>query len=438
MVKKLLYSNTSWSLFSNGGTALLGFLNLALIARHYSQEDAGKWFMLLTVYTLLEMLRSGWVQTPFVRYFVVAENDEERNNLTGASWQLLIGFTAAVSVVIMPLLYFLSLTNDAYALAKQLTIIWLFSALPYQLLQWQLQAKSLFKKLAIIRFIFPLSFSVLLFIHTQINFSIQLVAFIYAMIQLAVGMLGLLLGWLHFGYWKTNLKAERNRLSGFGKYSMLTMVTSSLLRSSDQFIIASFLGPAAVAVYSIPQKLIEAIEIPVRAFASVAVPNATGLWQQQKLQQLRSFFYSQCGLLTVLILPLLIVLLFFPGFFTNLLGGAKYAESSMVLQIFCLYAVLIPLDRYCGILLDAGNRPQKNTIKVFVMLLVNVAGDLIAIKTNTGIYGVAACSTVTFLMGVMIGWIQLKDILQTFSARLLWKEGIIQPYKTLRAKSVTV
>ena len=90
---------------------------------------------------------------------------------------------------------------------------------------------------------------------------------------------------------------------------MLTMVTASLLRSSDQFIIASFLGPAAVAVYSVPQKLIEAIEIPVRSFASVAVPNATSLWQHDKIQQLRKFFYSQCGMLTTMILPLLLMLL---------------------------------------------------------------------------------------------------------------------------------
>ncbi len=430
MIKKLLYSNTSWSLLSNGTTAVLGFVNLAFIARQFSQTDAGKWFMLLTIYTLLEMLRSGWVQTPFVRYFVVAKSNGERSRLTAASWQLLLGFTVILSLVASVIFYFINPQSVAYSLASQLTIVWLFATLPYQLLQWQLQAKSSFKKLAVIRLIFPLSFTVLLLLQLKLKLSIGTLAFVYAMLQLTAGLIGFVTGWLHFGNWKKNVKKEREQLSGFGKFSMLTMVTSSLLRSSDQFIIASFLGPAAVAIYSVPQKLIEAIEIPVRSFASVAVPNATSLWQNERTQQLRKFFYSQCGMLTTIILPLLLTLLLFPSFIVGLLGGGKYHQSSMVLQIFCFYAVLLPLDRYCGVLLDASNRPHKNTIKVMLMLLINVAGDLISVFSGWGIYGVAACSTITFLLGVIIGWIQLKDILLGFSANLLWKEGVLNSYQT--------
>ncbi|MDQ2753540.1 MAG: polysaccharide biosynthesis C-terminal domain-containing protein, partial [Bacteroidota bacterium] len=85
---------------------------------------------------------------------------------------------------------------------------------------------------------------------------------------------------------------------------------------------------------------------------------------------------------------------------------------------------------YCGVLLDASNRPHKNTVKVIAMLLINVAGDLIAVYSGWGIYGVAASSTVTFLFGVIIGWIQLKDILLNFSANLLWKEGVLNSYQT--------
>ncbi len=432
MVKKLLYSNTSWSLLSNGATALLGFINLAFIARRFSQNDAGKWFMLLTIYTLLEMLRSGWVQTPFVRYFVVAKSDSERSQLTAAAWQLLLGFTVVLSLVVTVAFYFINHdATTAYPLAAKLTVVWLFAALPYQLVQWQLQAKSLFKKLAVIRLVFPLSFALLLLLQRQWNLSIEVIALLYAMLQLLAGLVGSLTGWLHFGNWRKNVSTERKKLSGFGKYSMLTMVTASLLRSSDQFIIASFLGPAAVAVYAVPQKLIEAIEIPVRSFASVGVPNATSLWQNEKVQQLRKFFYNQCGMLTMMIIPLLLVLLLFPSYIVNLLGGSKYHQSALVLQIFCLYAVMIPLDRYCGLLLDASNRPHKNTVKVVLMLIVNITGDLIAVYSGAGIYGIAACSTVTFLFGVIIGWIQLKDILLNFSPNLLWKEGVLHSYQTL-------
>ncbi|MDP9081768.1 MAG: oligosaccharide flippase family protein [Bacteroidota bacterium] len=432
MFKKILHSNTSWSLLSNGATALLGFINLGFIAHQYSRDDAGKWFMLLTVYTLLEMLRSGWVQTPFVRYFVVAASDVEKRRLTGASWQLLIVFTLVIAAVLLSVLYFFKIDNTAFLLAKRFTILWLISALPYQLLQWQLLAGSQFKKLAIAKIFFTVAFTILLLFQLKFKFSIETVALFYALLQFIAGFAGFVLGWLRFGTWKTNLQFERRRLSAFGKYSMLTMVTSSLLRSSDQFIIAFWLGPAAVAIYSIPQKLIEAIEIPVRSFASVAMPRATSLFQHQKAGELRLMFYKQCGFLTAIIFPMLLMFFFFPSFIVNMLGGGKYHESALLLQIFCFYAALIPLDRYCGVLLDAGNRPQKNTLKVLIMLVTNVTLDVVALWLGAGVYGVAAGSTITFLLGVIVGWVQLKDILDVFTIKLFWKEGVLNSINSLR------
>ncbi|AMR30132.1 hypothetical protein A0256_01215 [Mucilaginibacter sp. PAMC 26640] len=434
MIKKIVKSNASWSLLSNGITALLGFVNLALIARLFSKDDAGKWFMLLTVYTVLELLRSGWVQTPFVRYYVVATDKQSQLKLIAASWQLLLFFTLIFAVLGLPLMFFLKADNNAFILARKFTLLWLVAALPYQLLQWQLQAKKMFKKLAAIRLVFPLAFTGLLLVQMLLHLNIENVVLLYAALQLLAGIVGIAFGWLAMGTWKTNLSKERKELSNFGKYSMITMVTASLLRSSDQFIIAFWLGPAAVAVYSIPQKLIEAIEIPVRSFASVAIPNATSLWQQCKIQELRSFFYRQCGLLTAMIIPLIVLFFAFPNFIVNLLGGAKYKESAQLLQIFCFYAALIPIDRYCGMLLDAGNRPKKNTIKVGLMLITNIGLDVFALQIGLGVYGVAAASTLTFLAGIIIGWIQLKDILGAFTGRLFWQEGVLGSINSLRNK----
>jgi len=341
-----------------------------------------------------------------------------------------------ITIVTVPA-YFIRIDNPAFSLAKKFTVLWLFAALPYQLLQWQLQARMLFKKLAIIKVLFPLSFSILLLFQSKYNFSIETVVWIYALLQFLAGLTGVILGWLKFGNWISNLQQERKMLSAFGKYSMLTMVTAGLLRSSDQFIIAIWLGPAAVAIYGIPQKLIEAIEIPVRSFASVAVPHATGLWQHQKTNELKAYFYNQCGLLTAIISPLLLLFLIFPSAIVNLIGGGKYHESSFLLQIFCFYAALIPIDRYCGVLLDAGNRPKKNTLKVIFMLITNILFDLLALWLGLGLYGVAAASTLTFLMGIVIGWIQLKDILNGFSFHLFWKEGVMKTITILKGKPAT-
>jgi len=431
MIKKILYSNTSWSLISNGATAFLGFVNLALVARLYTKDDAGKWFMLLTVYTLLDLLRNGMVQTPFVRYFTVANDDAQRSKLIAASWQLMLVITLLAAAVALPFAWFFRSGQSAFSLVKTHLPLWLLAALPYQLLQWQLQGRMLFKKLGLIRLVFPVTFAVLLVTGAHYKFNINLMAVSYAVLQLMAGVTGLLLGWLKLGNWIKPVGVERKLLLGFGKYSMFTMVAAGLLRSSDQFMIAAWLGPAAVATYSIPQKLIEAIEIPVRSFAVIAMPRATQLWEQLKFAELRTYFYKECGLLTVMILPLLLTFFCFPGFIVGLIGGSKYQGSSILLQIFCFYAALIPLDRYCGVLLDAGNQPRKNTIKVVGMLVVNLFFDWLALTTGAGLFGVAAGSTITFLFGIIAGWIQLKDVLQGFKAKLLWKEGMRQPLQVI-------
>ena len=286
--------------------------------------------------------------------------------------------------------------------------------------------------MAAVKIFFAIGFTILLIFQVKLRFSIETVVLFYGLLQFSIGMAGSIFGWLRFGTWKTNLQIERRKLSAFGRYSMLTMVTSSLLRSSDQFIIAIWLGPAAVAVYSIPQKLIEAIEIPVRSFASVTMPKAASLFQYQKWEELRYLFYRQCGFLTALIFPMLIVFFVFPSHIVNLLGGGKYHESVLLLQIFCFYAALIPIDRFCGVLLDAGNRPRKNTIKVFIMLTTNVLLDVFALWIGAGVYGVAAGSTITFLLGVIIGWVQLKDILEAFAIKLLWKHGVLASINLLK------
>ncbi|OOQ56708.1 lipopolysaccharide biosynthesis protein [Mucilaginibacter pedocola] len=437
-MKKIIIGNTSLSLFSNGGAAVLGFVNLACIARFFSVTDAGKWFMLLTVYTMLELLRSGCIQTPFIRFYVVASSKMQRAKLVAAAWQLILIFTLFMVVAALPFMLFVKQGDNAFTLARQFTPIWLLAALPNQLLQWQLQANSSFKKLAVVRLAFPVLFTLLLALQRLLKADIETVALWYAVLQFLTGFIGACFGWLRFGRWFTSLKHERQMLTGYGKFSMVTMIAASLLRSSDQFIIALWLGPAAVATYAIPQKLIEAIEIPVRSFVSVAIPQATTLWNTGQQAQLKRFFYGQCGFLMAIIIPLLAIFFFMPSQIVALLGGAKYHQSALILQVFCLYAALIPIDRYCGLMLDAINRPAKNTVKVILMLITNVLLDVAAVKLGYGLYGIAAVSMLTFLAGIVIGWFQLRDVLGGFSASAFVKEGILIHIQKIRQRAVAL
>ena len=69
-------------------------------------------------------------------------------------------------------------------------------------------------------------------------------------------------------------KETTKELIDFGKYSMGTLIGSSLLKSADTFIIglSPVLGSAGIAMYAIPLKLTDLLGIPLRSFAMTAYP----------------------------------------------------------------------------------------------------------------------------------------------------------------------
>ena len=75
--------------------------------------------------------------------------------------------------------------------------------------------------------------------------------------------------------------------------------------------------------------------------------------------------------------------------------------SSMCLHSF--YGLLLPIDRMTGIGLDSINKPNINALKVLVMVIANIIGDLIAIFVFQSILLVAISSIFFTLIGIWLG-----------------------------------
>ena len=166
-----------------------------------------------------------------------------------------------------------------------------------------------------------------------------------------------------------------------------------------------------VAAYSLPLKLVEIIEIPLRSFLATAMPVMSKYKSPEHKPELRYVFYRYAGLLSVFMLPAVIACIFFAESLVTMLGGVQYAESAIVLRILAVYTAFLPLDRFSGVTLDIIGKPKFNFIKVLLMLTVNVIGDIIAIYYIGNIWAVAAVSILTFFTGVIFGNYILKQYL---------------------------
>jgi len=216
------------------------------------------------------------------------------------------------------------------------------------------------------------------------------------------------------------------------------MIGTNLLRSADTVIISlSPMGSAAVALYSIPLKLTELQQIPLRSFVATAFPKMSKASVQGKVKEVKDLFYTYAGALTYLFVIMSICTFVFADFLVLILSGDQYLKVDPVtgfnvvdiVRVFSIYGLLLPIDRMTGIGLDSINKPNINAIKVFIMVLANVIGDFIAIFVFKSLMLVAVASIVFTSIGIWMGMYFLNKELM-LSYREIFTSGI-KFYKVL-------
>ncbi len=424
----LLRKNAVVSLIGNGSAAFLGLVTLALLARWLTKEEFGKWTLFLTGYTLFESVRMGLLLNALIRYTAGLASEADFRRWVGATWQIGIAFTLLICLGLSGLIFLFPAVGRLVSDPE--TVLWFVAVaiitLPAHMATWFLHAKSRFLPLQVIRVAVPLLF-LLLFgwdWHTG-AFTYRSLFQNYCIANGSVSVLTILAGWSRWKDITFGLKAQRRQLMAFGKYSIGTLLVANLLRSADVFLLSAFLGPAAVAFYAIPQRFIQLLDTPVRSIVVTDIPRLAELHQRQQTVSFADYFQKSAGRLWILLLPVSLLGFVFAEPLITTLGGDQYRNGALILRLFMIQGALIPLERYSGIGLDAIGRPQANLVKVLIMLLVTVAGDLGALFLFQSVAAVACVSILTFCAGLLVGfWLMEQYVPVTLVGAIQsgWKE----------------
>jgi O-antigen/teichoic acid export membrane protein len=270
-------------------------------------------------------------------------------------------------------------------------------------------------------------FLVLLLNFLFIKMSIVQLAWAQLLINLLTSLTCMVNGWDGLRYIAKATKHTTGILLDFGKYTTFTLIGTNLLRSADTLIISlSPLGTTAVALYSIPMKLTELQQIPLRSFAATAFPKMSKASINGKIDEIKSVFYTYSGAMTYLFIAISLVTFVFADFFVLILGGSQYAgvdpitgfNTANIVRVFSIYGLLLPIDRMTGVGLDSMNKPDKNLIKVAFMVIANVIGDLIAVFVFKSLIAVAIASVIFTIIGVWIGFYFLNKELHIDNRRI--------------------
>lgn len=402
------------SLAGNAIMSVFGLVIVSVLYRSLPVSELGKWVFFQSTLLLVDTFRSGFLTTAFIKFYAGADT-RRANEVMGSAWYIAIGITMGFIVLNLPAFLLLRVVHDP---GLSLFLKWFgltfICTLPSFMASCKVQAEQRFDRLLYIRFVSQTLFiiGIVSLMVTGKN-NLQNIVYTNLGASILTSIYTLASGYSGIGALGKRTRQGIKELFNFGKYSVGTTLSANLFRSSDTFIINFLLGPAALAIYNLGQRLMEVVEIPLRSFAATAMPSLSAAYNQDKRDEVIYILKKYAGMLTVALVPVCLVALVFADVAIGLIGGGKYAgtEAANVFRLFITFALLFPADRFFALTLDVIHQPRINFIKVLVMLAANIIGDFAGIYILGNIYGVAITTVIPTLIGVLVGYFALRRYL---------------------------
>lgn len=419
LINKLIKEDNFLSLAGNLVIAVFGFGGFALLARSLSPEDFAQWVLFISGGSLIEMLRYGITNNGLVR-FLAGAKEEYEGQLIGSN--IIISVLATLIIVLLLMMVNALFNKPISESAYSSFFVW-YPLLSVVNLPWNnavvvQQAKMKYGKILSIRAINSTFFFGFLIINfALLGLGVTDIIIAYIVFNAITSVFCIYKSWDGLRFIGKFSKETITTLLNFGKYSTFTLIGTNLLRNADVLIISiSPFGSAAVALFSIPLKLTELQQIPLRSFAATAFPKMSKASIEGKMEEVKLLFHVYSGAMTYFFFFLSLGTFLFAEQFVILISGYEYLNMSehginivSIVRILSIYGLLLPIDRMTGIGLDSLNQPNINALKVFVMLFTNILGDLIAIYVFESIEMVAASTLIFTTVGIIVGWYFLNQ-----------------------------
>lgn len=432
-IKNIAKEKNVSSLVTNLVTAFLGLLSFMLLTRQLPKELFGDWVLFVTLATFVDLLRFGLTRTSVVRLLAGAPQKEYKP-LLGSSYRVNLMLLVPVTAFCYVLLLVVKTTNLELPSGYFLFVTW-YPLLAIFNLGWNnafalFQAQQNFMRMMYVRLSNVGLFVLFLLINWwYLKLGLVPIIWVYLAVNLVSSLWCTLKNWDGLSYVKFANRRTEKELVHFGKFSMGTLIGSSLLKSADTLIIglSPILGSAGIAMYAIPLKLTDLLGIPLRSFTMTAYPKMSKLCKEGDFTRLRKVFYGYSGAITLLFVPVACFCFVLAEELILFLGGTEYKDSMdvliMVFRIFTVYTLLLPIDRFTGVLLDSINKPNLNLYKVLFMTAANIIIDFMAVFMFHSLVLVALGTVLFTLLGIFLGFYYLKKELQVQGKHIL-PEGI--------------
>ncbi len=427
MISRLLsaFRNKQFlSLLGNLVSAFFNLLSFMILVRILpTLDDFGQWVIFTATYNILDQIRTGLLQSGIIKFYTGADIETARK-VAGAAWHISLLVTIGY-VVLSVIGYFVAypfLTGPWHLFMIWLGVLTLLS-LPMNFASWVLQAENRFNEIVFIRVSQNGSFVVLLALLWWFK-EVSLANVLYAYCgSMAISSLYCLLRkWTGIRNIVFRTKEQALELYRFGRLIIGSMVSSSLINYTNNLVILKMLGAANVALFSIPQKFMEVIEIILRSFVATAQPTLSAAANRGDKQAVAIAFCRYTGTVTLLIIPFIIGMLIFTEPLIIILAKGNYLGATAVVRITLITAILWPLDRFNGVTLDMMGLAHVNFYKNILKLILNAIFAVILVLIFPNIISVALATLLHIIFAIGYGYYIMKKHMD-IHLKDLWHYG---------------
>ncbi len=352
----------------------VGFLGFMILVRMYSPESFGVWVLFITMVTILEMSRTGFLQNGLIKFLMADEGEPGKIQMSSLQQNLVLTLGLMLGLYLSA--PYAEVVFAAPGLAMLLRIHCLF--LPVLIFHTHnlilMQAKFNFKAYfyAGISKTVPFFLCISFLYGSGVELSLVQLGWIYnfcfviALISSQIQVrkyFALIWGW-H--------KKWSSKLFHFGVYVFGTNLLSILSSSMDKFLLGALLSPVEVAMANSAGRVTNLLDIPINSISSISFPKASDAHERSQSGEVAQIYEMTLAAMLSFSFAYLAVVLLFGEAIILLVAGPAYLAAVPYLQVISLIALLRPLDRQSGVFLDAIGKPSYNMVLVFGTMVSGV------------------------------------------------------------------
>lgn len=414
------------SYVSLGLSNIIGIIYTPFMLRLMGQSEYGLYSLVLTVVSALTLLDFG-LGAAVVRYTAEFKAKGETNRLYSMLGMFIILYTI---VGVICFFVGLVLANQSYSffnnsmsseeIEKAEIMIWMITI--YLSISFPL---SIFGSIitAYENYVFQKIINILrVILMPCIMIPLLLIGYksvAMASVTIILGIIALVTN-IWFCFYKIKIKIsfhnfELNLLKEISSFSMLVfikMIFDRIYWSSGQFILGSYAGTTAVAIFAISIQIKGYFYAFANAINGVFLPRLTVLVTNNCPIKVISDLFIKIGRIQMQILAyLLSTYILFGQYFIELWAGKNYL-SSFYISLIIIIPYTIPLVQALGGTILQAYKKQKYQVNIFFLISLITIGLSLELTTKYKEYGCAIALAVSIILGeiLLMNWIYWKKI----------------------------